>query len=159
MKAMIAAIGPGGMLAVWALPGQAACKSAQAPRTHYVINGNEVCDRKHDLTWMRCSEGQRWDEGAGCEGDPKPFNHYDATEDRSDGWRLPTLEELKTLVSEGCEDPAIDGTVFPDTPSEWFHTSTKIGGYCWYVVFYDGGTNRDFSCNSGRYIRLVRNGK
>ena len=108
---------------------------------------------------MRCSVGRRWDDGAGCVGDSRTFNHYDANEDWSDGLRLPTLDELKTLVAEGCKVPAIDEEIFPDTPSEWFHTSTKIGGYCWYVIFSDGRAERDFSCNSGTHVRLVRDGK
>jgi hypothetical protein len=152
--------------AIWAgwilgaLPAHAACDGSQAPSSsRYAVKGAEVYDKNNDLTWMRCSMGQRWDEVAGCIGDPKIFNHYDANEDWSDGWRLPTLDELKTLVAKGCKDPAIDEEVFPDTPSEWFHTGTKIGGYCWYVIFSDGRAERDFSCNSGTHVRLVRSGK
>jgi hypothetical protein len=30
----------------------------------FVVHGNEVYDKKTDLTWQRCNYGQTWDEGA-----------------------------------------------------------------------------------------------
>ena len=58
------------------------------------------------------------------------------------------------MVQAACE-----GAPAAVSRSEWFHTSTKIGGYCWYVVFSNGRAERDFSCNSGTHVRLVRDGK
>jgi len=68
------------------------------------------------------------------------------------GWRLPTHDELRTLVDETLRGPAC--SAFPDTPygsdddgyeafwtlNEWWAPETGMRG--WYVVdFGDGGTS------------------
>lgn len=44
------------------------------------------------------------------------------------GWRLPTVIELYSLVDFTRTDPAIDPTAFPNTPADWFWTSSYVGG-------------------------------
>ena len=39
-------------------------------------------------------------------------------------WRVPTLQELKTLVDDGRSDPSIDVHYFPNTVSSWFWSSS-----------------------------------
>jgi hypothetical protein len=36
----------------------------------FSLKGGEAYDAKYNLTWQRCSVGQRQDEGAGCLGTP-----------------------------------------------------------------------------------------
>jgi hypothetical protein len=45
-----------------------AAQNAPAVNSRYVIQGDTVYDKKTDLTWQRCSVGQRWAEGKGCVG-------------------------------------------------------------------------------------------
>lgn len=85
-------------------------KPASISKATYVdING---------LTWMRCALGQTWD-GSTCLGDAEQFSADDVfslTDKINQGaapegfadWRIPTLEELRSLVD--CEDvlPEID---------------------------------------------------
>lgn len=57
-------------------------------------------------------------------------------------WRLPTVEELFLLADRTRVSPAIDTDFFPDTPSDWFWTSTVAASspsvYAWFVDFYYG---------------------
>lgn len=58
-----------------------------------------------------------------------------------DGFRLPTINELTSLVSKRHKDPSIDLSIFPGCPSGIFWSSTaweKDPNYKWTVSFYDG---------------------
>lgn len=76
-------------------------------------------------------------------------------------WRLPTVEELFLLADRTRRDPAIDTDFFPDTPSDWFWTSTPASspsGYAWFVSFYYGSSNWTVQ-NSEFPVRAVRAGQ
>lgn len=118
------------------------------------------------LTWMRCSVGQTWG-GQGCSGEASQLSWHQALR-ASEGfalaghadWRLPTRDELYTLVycssgrrfardPEGaggaCEggfrQPAILETVFPATPVSKYWSATESAGYnykAWGVAFGNG---------------------
>jgi hypothetical protein len=58
------------------------------------------------------------------------------------GFRLPTLDELKTLVDLQFSPARIDPTFFPDTPAAQFWTSSPNGSsQHWYVDFQNGQPN------------------
>ena len=55
-----------------------------------------------------------------------------------DDWRLPTIEELATLINYQRYNPASD---FPGMPSSYFWSSSSYAyytSYAWYVDGYDG---------------------
>jgi hypothetical protein len=65
---------------------------------------NTIYDKSTNLTWMRCSLGQRWT-GNGCAGQAKEYTWQQATnlakKQRYAGkndWRLPTRMELHSIV-------------------------------------------------------------
>jgi hypothetical protein len=64
-----------------------------------------------NLEWQRCSVGQTWNsESKGCDGSNTPLNWYSANAlVLSDGWRLPTVMELRSLVYCSSCDPASIG--------------------------------------------------
>ena len=70
---------------------------------NYSNNGNEtITDNYTGLTWMQCSVGQTWD-GSTCSGTATthPWDQANAlTADYAgySDWRLPTLQELQSIV-------------------------------------------------------------
>lgn len=69
----------------------------------YILNSDgTVYDKNTNLIWMRCNVGQTWSRG-GCIGDAKIFTWDDARNlkyefaNKTD-WRLPTIDELDSLV-------------------------------------------------------------
>ncbi|MEI7839435.1 MAG: DUF1566 domain-containing protein [Methylococcaceae bacterium] len=73
-------------------------------------------------------------------------------------WRVPTKEELLSIVKSGATYPSIDTTYFPNTKRSWFWSSSFSAGfssYAWGVGFdsgFSGGNSESFN---GR-VRLVR---
>jgi hypothetical protein len=57
------------------------------------------------------------------------------------GWRLPTIQELLTLVDYGRHDPAIDAIFECKSDYYWSSTPAALSPavYAWIVYFYDGG--------------------
>ena len=139
-----------------------------APNNRYTNHGNgTVTDSKTALMWKQCSEGQS---GASCTGtltnqvwqtalntaNNSTFANY------SD-WRLPSSKELQSLVETGCHWPAINTTLFPNTPPTLavFWTSTTYAfdaSFAWYVGFDVGFVGR-VSKSNGYGVRLVRAGQ
>jgi hypothetical protein len=72
------------------------------------------------------------------------------------GLRLPSIRELQSIVDERGHAPAIDATVFRETPSEVFWSSDLREGWPWGVDFTDGTTHADVDPNEARPSRCVR---
>ncbi len=79
----------------------------------YIINNDAaVLDKKTGLIWMRCALGQTWN-GITCVGKAKRMDWQTACQQIGDGfagyddWRIPTLEELKTLVDKNQTEAKI----------------------------------------------------
>ena len=78
--------------------------------------------------------------------------------DGSNGWRLPTVEELITLVDRTKLDPATD---LPKMLSSFYWSSATYAyysGIAWYVHFYFGYDNYYLKSNA-YYVRAVRTEK
>ncbi len=75
-------------------------------------------------------------------------------------WRMPTIDELLGIVKNG-NTPAIDTTYFPNTPSDYFWSSSPYDynrSGAWVVNFSDGYSN--FYGKNGNFsVRLVRSDK
>ena len=84
----------------------------------FALQGDEATSREHGLTWKRCAIGMQWDAGAGaCSGAARDLGLNEAIEyaaRQGDGWRVPTGQELETLILDTCEGPKIDSVAFPD---------------------------------------------
>jgi len=75
-------------------------------------------------------------------------------------WRLPTINELNSIVEYSRTNPAIETAYFPNTTNDWFWSSSPYAYssyYAWIVHFgygYDGNGSK-----KSRYaVRLVRGG-
>jgi hypothetical protein len=140
-----------------------AAMPAEAIARRFEIHADTVYDKKTDLTWMRCSYGQDWTEGAGCSGSVKLLDWDSAMGLRWRGdaaWRVPQKDELQTIVAPGCKKPAINETLFPGTPSIQYWTSTASGpSYAWVVFFRTGMATWNFLTTAPFAVRLVRTGR
>ena len=140
-------------------------------RAGFVEHGNgTVTDSRLHLMWMQCAQGQS---GSDCEGtaltytwdaamliapnlnlrrnDPQGLGYAD--------WRLPSVEELQSLVVKN-ERPTICSEAFPNAPASMFWTSTLVeegGNEAWNVYFGTGsmGTNDRENCYAVRLVRTV----
>jgi hypothetical protein len=105
-------------------------------RYETVVGDDVVRDLATGLTWQRTVEAQMyaWDDaGPRCAA-------------RGQGWRLPSLTELQTIIDDTRLYPAIDTSVFPGTPRVVFWTSSPHAdgaGTSWTVDFFYGATDAD----------------
>ncbi len=103
------------------------------------------------LQWAQCAIGQEWNRES-CSGVAEVFD-WDGAQTAIDAfnrnggvggftdWRLPTVEELESIAEHCREAPAINTTIFPDTPWAGFWTSSdgaENAEYAWFVGFYYG---------------------
>lgn len=151
------------LTALAAKPLWAACDAVQPSTTtssRYDIKGAAVFDRLTHLTWQRCSVGQHWNEALGCVGVIRQMSWKDAMSQAVGGWRLPSVDELKTLIATRCSNPAIDEQAFPDMElyKLWYWSSTDTGNSVWYVAF-GTGTVHNADRTDLNAVRLVRSGQ
>lgn len=134
------------------------------PSSDFTDNGDgTVTHKKTQLTWKRCSEGQTWS-GSTCSGTASSYTYAQATTlsgtfaGHSD-WRLPDVQELRSIVEYGMSLPAINASLFPATPSSRFWSSTSSvpdPAYAWFVNFYSGYSSGDGYKTFTNHVRLVR---
>jgi len=162
--------------------GPGAGRSGTTIEGRYEIQGlaaDVVRDAVTGLEWQRCSLGQRWD-GRTCTGEAKVYERDEARHAANDidGWRLPTIDELRTLIhcSSGhparfhdgdgpCQGefqrPTIVNKAFPNTPSLSFWSGSPRApnpDYAWVLNFSRGYAGGHF--RTGRNpVRLVRSSR
>jgi hypothetical protein len=143
----------------------------------FVDNKNgTVTFKATGLTWQKCSVGQTWT-GETCSGEAIKMTWDDAMKFSNgfagyNDWRLPTKEELITLVfcSDGEYDadgscinyetvtnPTINSVYFPNTQSFYWSSSPDANGSsnAWFVYF--GFGNSGYVSKLGdSFVLLVR---
>jgi uncharacterized repeat protein (TIGR01451 family) len=147
------------------------CAFALDTPTEDFIDNNDgtVTHKKTGLSWQRCSVGQTWT-GSSCSGTASMMNWNNAMANYSTGkacdeWRLPRIDELNTITEHDSNyNPAINVTIFPNTPSAisfWSaSTSQEHPGLAWLVYALDGDDGfGDKTFSSGYAVRLVRGGQ
>lgn len=143
-------------------------ESTPASRFTFDVAGT-VKDKKTGLMWKRCAEGQSWN-GKSCGGKAKALSLVDTntwlaqanSKASSPGgfnnWRLPTQDELMSLIQSRCTNPTINLKVFPGTPAASFWTASQGTGTVnsfWAVDFKEGFDSL-FNRGQTHYVRLVR---
>ena len=129
-----------------------------AERFSYSSDGSEVTDNTTGLVWRRCAEGMSWSEGT-CNGDATLYTQEAALQLGINGWRLPNIKELASIVDLSKVNPAIDPSSFPNTPTstDFWSSSPNVrdSRNAWFVGFDYGYVYYYGRFNSG-YVRLVR---
>jgi hypothetical protein len=137
---------------------------------------SEVRDKVTGLVWQRCPSGLTWN-GTKCAGEtqiamtwgqvPAYINSNVAptTANPRTNWRLPTRDELQSLVDSSCISPALNTRWFPERPtnntiSYVYWTSTLLNnpsypGFVWTVSFDKGESTGmvDYTSLSTRFVR------
>jgi hypothetical protein len=84
-----------------------------------------VTDNVTHLFWQGCPLGLR---GPDCSSTDAPVTDCEALVWAGlDDWRLPSADELQSIVNYASSSPSIDSAVFPGTPSVYFGTFSAQG--------------------------------
>jgi len=129
-----------------------------ANRYERSADGEEVIDHQTGLIWRRAVEPGKfeWDEAQA---------HAKRIALRTGlPWRVPTIDELKTLIDEKRKKrndrPVIDTDFFPERATEWFWSSSPYVGNAGYAgdVNFSNGVVGYSNRSSTSAVRLVRGG-
>ena len=133
--------------------------------SRFILSKGSAFDKVTKLTWRRCSAGSVWKEGLGCVGSPELMCFEEAehfAKQAGDGWRVPTIKELYSIVEQGCENPAINSIVFPDINASgesapyWSFTRIDDMPMLIYCIDFISGRVDGHSNGFAMAVRLVR---
>lgn len=144
-----------------------------APTSRFLMIGTLAIDQRTYLEWQRCLAGQVWNEETlSCDEEPTAMNWQDALENTPEGWRLPNIKELMSIVDHSCSYPSINTTVFPMASNaselghttQWSSTANRNSNFytfgrpetlAWAFTF-ELGAPRTYGKDIGYYVRYVR---
>ncbi|MEZ4528896.1 MAG: DUF1566 domain-containing protein [Desulfobacterales bacterium] len=131
-----------------------AVRGKQSDSDFIINNDGTITDIRNGLMWQQNTGGSMtWKDSLSyCES---------LTLAEYSDWRLPNREELRSLTDYKRYDPAIDLSVFPDTSSSFYWTSSSCDRYrdnSWDMDFY-GGYDSSSIKSENRYVRSVRGGQ
>jgi len=139
--------------------------SPSTPSADFIDNKDgTVTHKRTGLAWQRCAVGRTWT-GSTCSGTADTYSYNQAIALTSSfaghsDWRVPTANELASIVKYDAYAPAINTTMFPNTPSFnaafWSSSPCVVyGNEAWYGNFSDGYVYSDLR-NDNLPVRLVR---
>ena len=133
-----------------------------------VVEEGVVRHERTGLEWQRCPLGMEWNEStASCDdasGVDNEYNWQDALQaaDAESGWRLPNINELRSIVELCREEPTINTEAFPGTPNERFWSASPTASdsdNAWMLRFADLTPKEGSALKSASlWVRLVRDG-
>ncbi|GHA03592.1 hypothetical protein GCM10008090_10900 [Arenicella chitinivorans] len=138
------------------------------PDARYVVHDDAtVTDTLTGLMWARCTVGRS---GNNCmTGEDAKFDWQAALQAADDAdwanyrdWRIPNVNEYRSLVNYSCRSPSINLTVFPNVQSRnnfyWTAEIDTLGGrddIALLFDFLDGIQNANFRTGQAK-VMLVR---
>ena len=128
--------------------------SKEKAAENYQINGDgTVTDLSTGLIWQQSDTKKNWEAAnTYCE-ELDYANHQD--------WRLPSIEELKTIVVSTKSTVMIDPIAFPDTKPSIYWSSTTFESNPSNAMIVDFSNGESYSEEKGfkNYVRWVRQGQ
>ncbi len=124
-------------------------------RFKIVLDGVAVLDKETGLVWEKSQDitARTWDDAISYA--------YQKNVGGRKGWRLPTIEELSSLVGPTRSNPALpSGHPFTNVQSNLYWSSTtdvNVASLAWVVNFYDGFVGNYDKIN-GSFAWCVRGG-
>ena len=119
----------------------------------FKVNGNgTVTDLATGLTW------QRQDDNVTRANNGPAVAYCQELDLAGDGWRLPSIKELQSIVDYRVFLPSIDTDTFPGTKSLSYWSATAYvgdSGSAWSVYFDGGAVLKGVKSGNG-YVRCVR---
>lgn len=114
----------------------------------FILNEGQAYDQETKLTWSRCSAGTNWKASEGCVGAVKLMG-LDAAlvyaHKFGAGWRVPTIDELYSIIDQRSSYPVINTKVFRTVKNSeegmryWSRTHVEeIPSLFYFVDFSDG---------------------
>lgn len=138
-------------------------RQATTPTSRFVVDASTgtVLDKETQLTWDICSVGQTYRNGE-CVGYPDVLSWHAAVGRFTgdvDG-RLPTIDELGSLIEWNCLYPAINTEIFPHTGIDGYWSATKVEDGTNYVrsVYFSSGEVLNSLQQTLLRVRLIRAG-
>jgi hypothetical protein len=141
--------------------------TTQAPTDFKLIEWLEnadgtLYDSGTGMTWDRCVLGQTWSAIAGaCTGTPEALTWAAGLQRANvayfggrNGWRVPNVKELESIVDRRCQSPALNPDFFRGNQE----TLTWSGTPGWAVNMVDGSVLSGQAASSTMAVRLVRGG-
>lgn len=135
---------------------------------NFTDNGNgTLTDKFTGLVWQKCISGQTWSSGNCSSGTETTKNWTDAFSECSSltlggkTWRLPNINELKSIMDMTKSDPFLDPDVFPSPglagPQGLWSSSTDIVNdtKALLLVAADGRLTTNTKSSSFYYFRCV----
>lgn len=119
-----------------------------------------VYDTRTKLTWQRAvaTSGGVSNNGSYNWAAAKTYCKTNAAALPGSGWRMPNLVEVLSLMDLKTKSgPALDTVSFPNTPNDFFWTSTPVGGsavFSWQVYMNDA-TYGSGDVTAGKLVRCV----
>jgi outer membrane protein OmpA-like peptidoglycan-associated protein len=120
--------------------GNALGSGDQRPEARFVgVAEGVVQDKRSGLSWQKQVDAgtYAWDAAT------RYCARLSLGPDRRVSWRVPTIEELQSIVDNTRSQPSIDSAAFPNTPPESYWSSSPYAGNpgrAWSVGFANGVT-------------------
>jgi hypothetical protein len=117
---------------------------------------------KKQKTWIDPQTGLEWQFAS-----PGPMNWYQAQQyaqslkiDGKNDWRLPSLEELESLLDRRIYRPAMRAEIpFRDEHAYWSATTFGDKRYTAWIVMFDGAYVLSYYKKNSYHVRCVRGQK
>jgi len=121
-----------------------------------------ITDSSTGLTWKKCLEGLSGNDCATGTAATKTWSQALALTDTVNGWRVPNIKELQSIVDETKVNPAIDTACFPTpagTANIYVWSASPYAGNTttsWVIDFKDGLFWNQVTQTTSINVRLVK---